>query len=87
MCALAGPLLTDLDFLASKHEGTDEPLFEGTWKIIRRESDVSCFMYFDILSCYDVPMPKLYLVLFLLCYVSNLVSIQRLLEMYIFYVK
>ena len=30
MCALAGPLLTDLDFLASEFEKTDEPLFEGT---------------------------------------------------------
>ena len=48
-------------------------------KITRRESDVSCLMYFGILSCYHVPMPKLYLLLFLLCYVSNVVSKQKLL--------
>ena len=30
VCALAGPLLTDLDFSASEFEETDEPLFEGT---------------------------------------------------------
>jgi len=42
-------------------------------KITRRESDVSCLMYFGILSYYDVPMPKLYLLLFLLCYISNLI--------------
>jgi len=48
-------------------------------KITRRESDVSYLMYFDILSCYDVPMLKLYLLLFLYYYVSNLVFRQRLL--------
>ena len=40
-------------------------------KITRRESDVSYLMYFGILSCYDIPMPKLYLLLFLFCYVSK----------------
>jgi len=30
VCALAGPLLRDLDFSASVLEETDEPLFEGT---------------------------------------------------------
>ena len=56
-------------------------------KITRRESEVFYLMYFGILSRYDVPMPKLYLLLFLLCYVLNLVSRQRLLQMYVFCVK
>ena len=30
VCALTGPLLTDLDFSAAELEETDEPLFEGT---------------------------------------------------------
>ena len=30
LCALAGPLLTDLDFSALELAETDEPLFEGT---------------------------------------------------------
>jgi len=79
VCALAGPLLTDLNFSASDLEETDEPLFKGTRETTRRESEVSCLMYFDILSCYDDPMPKLCLLLFLFCYVFNLVSRQRLL--------
>ena len=33
----------------------------------RRESKVSCLMYFGILSCYDDSMPKLYLLYF--CFV------------------
>ena len=77
VCALVGPLLTDLDFSTSELKETEEPLFEGTRKIIRHESNISCLIYFGILSCYDVPMPKLYLLFFLLCY-SNLISRQRL---------
>jgi len=33
-------------------------------EITRRESEVSCLMYFGILSCYDDPKPKLYLLYF-----------------------
>ena len=48
-------------------------------KITKCQSDISCLIYSGILSCYDISMPKLYLLLFLLCYVSNLVFRQRLL--------
>ena len=60
-------------------QGDYKPLFEETQEDYQAWVWVSCLMYFGILSCYDVPMPKLYLLLFLLCYVSNLVSRQRLL--------
>ena len=79
VCALAGLLLTDLDFSASELEETDEPLFEGTqedyqawvWHFLSY-----VFWHFVLLWYPDAKIVSFFISA-LLCF--NLVSRQRLL--------
>ena len=88
VCALAGPLMTDLDFSASELEETDEPLFEGTqedyearvWSFLSYQ-----FWRFILLWCPDVKIVSSFIST-LLCFQScihtkTIVDVHLLCEM------
>ena len=83
--ALAGPVLTDLDFSASEFEKTGEPLYEGTqgdYHAWVRSSLFLCILEFCLIKMTRCQIVSF---VFLSCYFLTHVSRQRLLHICISY--
>ena len=81
MCVLAGPVLTDLDFLAPEFEETCEPLYEGTQgRLPGMSSKFLVLAYFGILSCYDDSMSNLNFCIFVLLFSLSCIDVYLICE-------